>query len=789
MLKNHIKLTWRHLRRRKIFSAINIFGLAVGMACSVLVMVYVYDELSFDRFHDRSDRIYRIVSKGLFIDFQINQTGTPYPLAETLRDDYPDNFLVTQIARAGKPLIRAGEKNFLEERSIAADPSFFDVFTFPLTAGDPRSVLSEPNQAVISESSAKRLFGESDPMGQIFQMNDADYKISGIMSDVPQNSHFHFDIVYSITSLSWYGESHWLNNNYSTYVAVPENFSMARLETRLDELVEKNVKQYMKGENNWWKYELEPMTKIHLHSDLNGPFGVNNKIEYVTLFSLISLFILLIACANYMNLTSAQLIKRAKEVGVRKVVGSKRMQIIKQLLAESVTLAVLGMVFASILVKISIPLLSSLAGKSLNIHYLNNIYVLPGIFLLAVIIGIVSGLYPALILSSFKPVTALKGTPAGSRGQFLMRKGLVVFQFTISIFLFVSTLIIMKQMDHFQSRSLGYDREQVVVVRNAGLLEHQTGAFKDSLLQYSGIVNATGSSALPTYGHSNWAIRPENMAQATLDIYVCDENFLDTLKMEITQGRFFSREFGTNDQSLILNEEAVKQFGWNENPLGKRIHINRNDYTVIGVVKDFHYESLHQKVEKLGIIHLSGLPNNRESYVSARIQTANVAETLSQIEKAWKAFLPNVPFEYSFLDEDYDRMYSNEQRIKKVALVFSILAVFISALGLFGLSTFSAEQRTKEIGIRKVLGATDSKIFVLLSKEFIRWVMLANAIAWPIAYYVANRWLKNFAYRIDIGMASFLLAGGTALLIAYFTVSYQSVRSARANPVDSLRYE
>jgi len=789
MLKNHIKLTWRHLRRRKIFSAINIFGLAVGMACSVLVMVYVYDELSFDRFHDRSDRIYRIVSKGLFIDFQINQTGTPYPLAETLRDDYPDNFLVTQIARAGKPLIRAGEKNFLEERSIAADPSFFDVFTFPLTAGDPRSVLSEPNQAVISESSAKRLFGESDPMDQIFHMNDADYKISGIMSDVPQNSHFHFDIVYSITSLSWYGESHWLNNNYSTYVAVPENFSMARLETRLDELVEKNVKQYMKGENNWWKYELEPMTKIHLHSDLNGPFGVNNKIEYVTLFSLISLFILLIACANYMNLTSAQLIKRAKEVGVRKVVGSKRMQIIKQLLAESVTLAVLGMVFASILVKISIPLLSSLAGKSLNIHYLNNIYVLPGIFLLAVIIGIVSGLYPALILSSFKPVTALKGTPAGSRGQFLMRKGLVVFQFTISIFLFVSTLIIMKQMDHFQSRSLGYDREQVVVVRNAGLLEHQTGAFKDSLLQYSGIVNATGSSALPTYGHSNWAIRPENMAQATLDIYVCDENFLDTLKMEITQGRFFSREFGTNDQSLILNEEAVKQFGWNENPLGKRIHINRNDYTVIGVVKDFHYESLHQKVEKLGIIHLSGLPNNRESYVSARIQTANVAETLSQIEKAWKAFLPNVPFEYSFLDEDYDRMYSNEQRIKKVALVFSILAVFISALGLFGLSTFSAEQRTKEIGIRKVLGATDSKIFVLLSKEFIRWVMLANAIAWPIAYYVANRWLKNFAYRIDIGMASFLLAGGTALLIAYFTVSYQSVRSARANPVDSLRYE
>ena len=789
MLKNHIKLAWRHIRRHKIFSTINIFGLAVGMACSVLVMVYVYDELSFDRFHDRSDRIYRIVSKGLFIDFQINQTETPYPLAETLRKDYPDNFLVTQIARAGKPLIRAGEKNFLEERSIAADPSFFDVFTFPLMAGDPRSVLSEPNQAVISESAAQRLFGESDPMGQIFHMNDADYKISGVMSDVPQNSHFHFDIVYSITSLSWYGESHWLNNNYSTYIAVPENFSMARLELRLDELVEKNVKQYMRGENNWWKYELEPLTKIHLHSDLNGPFGANSKIEYVTLFFLISLFILLIACANYMNLTSAQLIKRAKEVGVRKVVGSKRMQIIKQLLAESVALAVLGMVFALILVKISVPFLSSLAGKSLNIHYLNNIYVLPGIFLLAVFIGVVSGLYPALILSSFKPVTALKGTPAGSRGQFLIRKGLVVFQFTISIFLFVSTLIIMKQMDHFQNRSLGYDREQVVVVRNAGLLENQTEAFKDSLLQYSGIVNASGSSSLPTYSHSNWAIRPENMAQATLDIYVCDENFLDTFKMEITQGRFFSNEFGTNSQSLILNEEAVTQFGWEKNPLGKRIHINQNDYTVIGVVKDFHYESLHQKVEKLGIIHLSGRPNDRERYVSVRIQTENVTGTLSQIRKAWKAFLPNVPFEYSFLDEDYDSLYANEQRIKKVALVFSILAVFISALGLFGLSTFSAEQRTKEIGIRKVLGATDSKIFVLLSKEFIRWVMLANAIAWPIAYYVANRWLKNFAYRIDIGMASFLLAGGTALLIAYFTVSYQSVRSARANPVDSLRYE
>ena len=370
-----------------------------------------------------------------------------------------------------------------------------------------------------------------------------------------------------------------------------------------------------------------------------------------------------------------------------------------------------------------------------------------------------------------------------------MRKGLVVFQFTISIFLFVSTMVVLRQMDYFQSRILGYDREQVAVVRNVRLLGNQTRAFKEKLRELPGVLNVSGSSHFPALGFSNWGIRPEGLDALTLDIYICDENFLETLGMEIVQGRFFSGESGANDDSLVLNEEAVRQLGWTGNALGKSITVNQRPYRVVGVVRDFHYESLHQRVDKLGLLHLSGRPQNRESYVAARIHAENVTGILSRIREAWNSFLPNVPFEYSFLDEDYYNLYSSEQRVKKLALVFSILAIFISALGLFGLSAFSAEQRTKEIGIRKVLGASAPGVMMMLSREFTRWVLLSNLIAWPAAYIAMSKWLENFAYRIPLRADVFILSAVLALTIALFTVSYQAVKSAVANPSDSLRYE
>jgi putative ABC transport system permease protein len=788
MFNNYLKIALRNIRRHKGFSFINIAGLAIGIACSVLVMIYVIDQLSYDRFHEKADRTYRIVSKGLFIDFDINQIGTPYILAKSLREEYGDAIRVTQLAsRSG--IINIGNTNLLNERIIAADEDFLKVFSFQMLEGDPNSALAEPFTVILTESAAIKYFGQEDPKGKQLRIGANNFVVTGLLRDVPQNSHITFDVVVSLKSRRNYDRIGWLNNNYCTYLTLSENLTQNSLKKKLELLVEQNINQRLsKLKNNWWEYRLEPLLDIHLHSDLNAPNGINGKYEYVLVFGIIAIFILIIACVNYVNLTTARFANRAKEVGIRKVVGSIKAQLIRQFLLESILICFMGTLIALILIKISLPFLSDIAGKSLDVGYFNNPFVLPGFALLAIILGFFAGIYPAIYLSSFKPVTVLTGKLIGKANKSFLRNGLVVFQFSISIFLLISTLIIHKQLDLFQSKNLGFDRDQILVVKNASLLGGQKNSFKNELNQYVNIQSVTGSSSLPGKRFNNWSISLEDNSPLTLDFYICDYDFIKTLDVELLKGRFFSREYSLDSNAIVLNEEAMKIFGGEES-IGKEIVRHDRRFKVIGVVKNFHYESLRDEIGKMGMV----LPvlnfEGQERFISVKVKTSNLGKTIDFVRAQWEKFAPNMPFEYSFLDDDFNKLYISEERTRKLSLIFSFLAIFISSLGMFGLASYISEQRTKEIGIRKVLGAKVSGLVCLLSKEFLLKVITANTIAWPAAYFLMVYWLRDFAYRIDVSLEIFIFSALIAIAIALLTVSYQTIKAATANPVDSLRYE
>jgi putative ABC transport system permease protein len=788
MLKNYLIIALRNLKKHKGFSFINIAGLSVGIACSILVMIYVYDQLSYDRFHENAERTYRVICKGFLIDYDYNSTSTPYVLGKTLRDEYGDSIHVTQIGSyAG--IVRIGNTNLLNERIIAADDDFLKVFSFPVLKGDPRSALAEPFTIILTESAAGRYFGNVDPMGKRLQIGPRDFIVTGLIRDVPHNSHIQFDAVVSIQSKNDFDNLEWLNCRYDTYVALYENFTQKALKEKLDRLVEQHINAMISSwKNSWFAFEVERLLDIHLHSDLNAPFGVNGKFEYVLIFGIIAIFVLIIACVNYVNLTTARFSSRAKEVGVRKVVGSLKSQLITQFLIESVLVCFIGTLFALLLVKLFLPFLSDIAGVKLEISYFNNPYLIPGLGLLTIFLGLFSGIYPAFYLSSFRPVSVLKGRLSSRTNKSLLRNGLVVFQFSISIFLIISTLVIYRQLDLLQNKNLGFSKEQVLVVRNAYLLGEQKGAFKNELREYANIQNVTGSSFIPDKGIRHWAAKVERDEDFTFSFLVCDHDFIETLGIELIKGRFFSKELSTDSSSIVLNEEAVKIFG-GEDPIGKVFNFHERDFKVIGVVKNFHFDSLYKEVDKMGIVLPALNMSHHENFILARLNTVAVSETIDFVKGKWEEFAPNMPFEYSFLDEDYGRLYLSEQRTQKLSFTFTFLAIFISSLGMFGLASYTAELRTKEVGIRKVLGATASGLAYSLSKEFLMKVFIANILAWPAAYFLMKYWLQVFAYRTDLSIWIFILSGLAALCSALLTVSYQSIKAATANPADSLRYE
>jgi len=797
MLRNYLKVAIRNLFKHKAYSFINIFGLALGMASAVLIMLFVRYERSFDRFHENADRIQRVAVRALIGNTKIRQTFTPAILTPTLLEHYPEVERSVRFMDSFEGVtVKYGDLVFNEYWVCSTDADFFKVFSFPLTTGDPDSALQEPNTVVISATMAQKYFNGEDALDRVLNIGGRDFRVTGVMADFPKNSHFHFDMLRSLTTYKEsLADTNWFNNIYRTYLLLRTGASPASLEAKFPDIVRNyaTAGQDYDGwlaRGNYWEYYLQPLTDIHLHSDLNGEFQANGNAAYVSASFLIALFILLIAAVNYMNLATARSANRAREVGIRKVVGSTRGPLLRQFLAESLTASFLALLLALALVHLLLPAFRALTMRNLSMPYLEDPVVIPALFGLALLLGVFSGSYPAFFLASVRPIAVLRGRfQSGSRNSGL-RNVLVLVQFAISIFLVVGTLVVQRQTAFMRSQNLGFDKEHVVVLKTPVSLGERSQTFKDQLLSLPEISAVSGSDTTPGRSFRNWGCQAEGLDEGfTLNMCICDEGYQETMGLEVVEGRFFSREFSTDEKALVINEAAAKLIGWDD-PIGKTITYGPElTFTVVGVVKDYHYESLHQSVRPGALMAQPGIWGTQEDYISACILPGDIPRTLSRIRNVWDTFMMGYPMEYSFLDSDYDALYHNEERTGRIFTVFAILAIGIGCLGLLGLASFAAEQKTREIGIRRVLGASVPGIMMLLSRDLIRWVALANLVAWPAAYFAMNRWLENFSTRIGLSWFLFVLAGLIALFIAWFSTSFQAYKAASTDPVSALKHE
>jgi putative ABC transport system permease protein len=807
MFKNYITIALRNFLKHKGFSFINIFGLAFGVACCLMIVLFVLDEVSFDRYHEKADQIYRAGIDGYINNTSFQGVVTCAPMAETLVREYPEVTAATRLRNFGYPVFRHEDKVFSEERVFWVDQAFFDVFTVSFIKGYRKSALAEPNTIVLTESMALKYFGKENPVGKSLNADrQRDYLITGVVKDTPRNSHFHYDF---LASLSTYEDSRrpiWVSNNYYTYLVLQKGASPQAFEEKLVELVKKYVgpqiqaaagislEQFFESGGKWG-YFIQPLTDIHLRSHYDYELEPNGDIAYIYIFSIIALGILLVACINFVNLATARSMNRAREVAIRKTVGSRRAQLIRQFLAETTLTSLLAVILALFVVQILLPSFNNMTGKALSIPYVENMITIPALLGVVLFIGLLAGIYPAFFLASFDPAEVLKSETAGKTKKSNLRNVLVVFQFSVSIVLIVGTFIVDKQLKYIQNMNLGFNKDQVVIVKKTDDLGNQIQAFRQELLKNSRVDNAsnTGNLIGQDFGNSAFKIAGEAGEEThLLWTYFTDPHFADTYQIEMASGRYFEEGRLVDQQAVVLNESAVKDMGLVD-PIGKQIVAygptkeQEQAFTIIGVMKDFHFESLHFQIRPL-IVLLYG-PENRGRYVSVRINSEGIRETMAFLESTWRRFADNQAFEYEFFDDHFAKIYKAEERTGQIFFAFSLLTIVIASLGLFGLAAFITEQKTKEIGIRKVLGATESKIIFLLSKQFTKWVVLSNLIAWPIAYYFMHKWLQRFAFRPGISIWPFLLASIVVLVIALFTVSYQTIKASRSDPVDLLRYE
>ncbi len=794
MFRHNLKVAVRNLLKHKGFSLINIAGLALGLAAGFFVLIFVRDETSYDRFHEKADRTYR-VAQIIHIDNRMDSAlpGPPI-LAAALADEFPEIEATARIARRGG-IVRYEDRRFDSSRVYAADADFFEVFSFRLIKGDPKTALDEPNEVIVTRSAARKVFGGEDPMGRVLTIRDYEFTVTGIAEDCPRNSHFHFEFLTSIPTYPRSRVTGWFEGFCATYVVLRKGASPEALEAKLPEFVLNHHYGGEKGGSIFkdWVYFLQPLTSIHLHSDLLiGELEPNSSAAYVTIFSFIAVFVLIIACVNFVNLSTARSASRSREVGIRKVFGSDRGRLVRQFLGESALMTAAAFAIALGIVLALLPVFRSLTGKTIGFGDILTPQAVLSVVLLALAVGLGAGVYPALVLSSFRPAAVLRGPSAagtGSRSSAL-RKGLIVLQFAVSVFLLVGTAVVYRQTDYFQSKRLGFDREHVLVVRDANLLGNERGAFKARLLQHPDVRSVAASSALPGSDSVNLQVmRPEGSPEGVvMETLACDHDFQEALKLELVQGRFFSPEHPSDERAIIINEVAARDLGWDQ-PIGKRFGYQKGEVRVIGVVRDFHIYSLHAKVPRMGLLYTGETREDWGDYLAVRVRPGDIRGILAYVRTAWDSFSPPLPLDYSFLDADYAKLYAAETRTMRVLGVFSTLAIAISCLGLFGLVSFMTERRRKEIGIRKVLGARVGEIVVLLGRDFLRWVLLANLFAWPAAFFVTERWLRKFAYRIEVGIGPFLLSTGAVLVIAAATLSYETVAAALANPADSIRHE
>lgn len=807
MIKNYLKIAFRNLWKNKGYSAINIFGLAAGLAITLLIVLYVLDELSYDRFHEKADRIYRIDSDIRFGGSDLKLPVTPDPMGATLKKDYPQVEQFTRIyASEGSKLIKKGNDYITEVKIAYADSTFFDVFTFPIISGNPRTVLNDPNTAVISEAGAMKYFGTKDVIGKVLETNDnAAFKITAVMKDMPPNAHFHFDILLSMDNLD-YQFGNYLSANFHTFILLQKGIDPVIFKRIFPEFIEKyilpqaqalmqikSMDEFKKAGNNL-EYSLIPLTKIHLHSNRFPELGTNGDIQNIYIFSAVALFILLIACINFMNLSTARSANRAREVGIRKVLGTERKSLVWQFMTESILVTYIALIIALGITLFMLPFFNDVASKNLKFSNLFNARFIPYLLLIPLVVGILAGSYPALFLSSFKPITVLKGNLSTGFKKSRLRSTLVIFQFATTIFLIFATIIVYTQLSYIQNRKIGFNKDQVLIIDNSDALGPKAESFKTEIMKLTGVSNGTLSSYLPVSNssRSNTSYSTEavfDMKNAiNLQNWTIDADYLQTMGMEIKKGRNFSKEYGTDSSAIIINESSAAILGF-EDPIGKNIYSLDNDakqkkYTIIGVVNNFNFESLREEVGPL--MFLYGRSTGSSIF---KVNTKDLKPLLASIQSTWKNMAPGMPFSYRFLDESFDSMYRAEQRMGKLALAFAILAIIVACMGLFGLATYASEQRVKEIGIRKVLGASVSNITEMLSRDFLKLIVIAAVIAFPLAWWAMHQWLQNFAYRVGIQWWVFMVAASLALFIAVITISFQAIKAAVANPVKSLRTE
>ncbi|MCJ7581335.1 MAG: ABC transporter permease [Candidatus Aminicenantes bacterium] len=775
MFFNYLKLTIRNIRKHKTYSFINIAGLAIGITCCLLIMLWVQDQLSYDRFHENAENLYAAT-------FSNGSITTPSALSGFLKAEYPEVIQSSRYSRMGRNLLKFEENEIYEGGGIMVDPDFVKMFTVPFLGGDPETALGDPNSILISETFAKKLFRNKEPMGQTVTFGTAyDLKITAVFKDYPSNSHMQFEYIIPLGFAKNLNRNlnTWEYNDIQTYVQLQKGIPVQSVDEKISSVVESHRPQDKRP------LSLQPILRLHLN-----PFNQSSRpITYVYMFSAMAFFILLIACINFINLTTARSSSRAKEVGIRKTVGAYRNNLIKQFFGESLFLTLIASLAGIGLSILFLPMFNKLTGKTLTWEFMLQQRFLFGIFGIILITVILGGSYPAFFLSRFQPVKVLSGKlRTGMKGS-MFRKVLVVFQFSLSVFLILGTLMVYRQVHFLQERDVGYDRNNIITFGIGGRFAQNRDTIKAELLSNPNIKNITLVDVAPYRWNSNagegdvhWEGKTNQLVKMVMTRV--DYDFLETFGLEMAQGRFFSNDYSTDvADAFVVNQAAVKAMEM-DNPIGKEFKVWDLSGQIIGVVKDYNFESLHTE-----IIPLAMRIDPRYQQACIRIDSQNIEDTLGFIENKWKEIYPEYPFEYQFLDESLQNLYSSEQSTGKIISVFTILALFISCLGIFGLSLYTAEQRTKEIGIKKVLGASAASVVKDMSKEFVILVLIANIIVWPLAYILLNKWLQTFAYQVQIGWPIFVLTGLAVFVISLLTVSWQILRAAMANPVDSLRYE
>jgi len=802
MIKNYLKTAWRSLLKNRAFSIINIFGLSVGLTCSILILIFVYDELGYDKYPHNAGNIYRVM-----LSVTGNGDIAAYPdvdnaVAKGMQNEFPEIKSSARLSPAAD-FVKYNERQFKEEHLCFADANFFQFFSIPLIAGSVNDVLVQPNTIAVSQSFAKKYFGNDDPIGKSIAvgLRGAIYKVTGVYSKIPDNSHFHFDAIMSIATFHITHPT-WSNLGWYTYLRLNDHTDPRKLEAKFPDLVRKHVVpeiQHDMGVSlveaqksvNSFIFILQPLSDIHLYSHTKYELEANGDIQYVYIFTILAMAILLLACVNFTNLSTARASKRAKEVGIRKVMGSAKLQLVLQFLAESILITMLAMMLAIALMLFLIPYFNQLSGKQIGAEIFFHPKFILAIFAVTIVVGTVAGIYPSFFLSSFSPIKVLKNViiPGGHRA--FLRSGLIVFQFFVSIALIIATLIIYQQMNYIRNKKLGYEKEQVLYIPDGRLLKANQPAFKQELLEDAGISAVSISRSVPGDEFMDGTeIFPKNETgngtEIHSNIFHVDYDYVRALRLKIIEGRNLSPDFPSDSGAIIINESAVRDLGWkNENAVGKIIvRSGQQQLRVVGVVQDFNYASAKQKIAPLMLM----LGNNFGGLI-VKMKTADVSGLLGRMKDQWNAFHPDGPFNYIFLDDKFASLYAGERKAQQIFTVFSVISILIAVLGLFGLSAYVVEQRTKEIGIRKVLGASGQQLLLLVTKDFLLLIGIAFLLSIPVSWWAMNKWLQDFAYRINIPWWTFVMSGAIAIFIAILTISYQAIKAAMANPVKSLRTE